>query len=663
MDGRGVLGIDFGTANTYICKCPEDQVLPEGTDLDGDGRDGLPSVILYRQGKEPLVGSAAYQEFGDATAAERANYTFRAQFKPDIVTSAEARDDAITFLKRVLENARRSSLDLEPAQRRVTIGVPAEAKESFRGTLAEIAREAGYGIIQTIEEPLGALFHHVARKSLSPSEAMRRVLVIDFGGGTCDFTLTDRGRILKSWGDMYLGGRLFDDLFYQWLIEQNPDVAAALDDRDEFYVISHVCRNLKEEFSREMTKRARAEAFTRMANFGAGRCARLSDASWESFVDRASRFRPSPAFARHLRAMGVRSTSIREGQPTDLVGWFKNCLADGLIAKEVDRRDIATVILTGGSSQWPFVTDIVRDVLHVEAARIRRSDRPYAAISQGLAIRPALHHKLEATKRKLEKDRQQFLDQQLGILIEQHIQDTANDIAHAITSELFDEHIKGTLVLFRQNGGKIVDLKLQVAEQARQFEPRVSAIVTTATDRIYKGLPTLVKDALLKWFADNGLNIGPDMLKLSDDRIDAADLCSGELPDLLFELRNYMTGIVASIVGVVTASICGGGGTALIMSGPIGWLIGLAIGAAVAYWAAKYGMEKAQSQAAALPLKAWMLRVVLRDGVIASAREKLRKQTHSQVLAELRKLQSTVSQQIEERVNREIKALTELHSL
>ena len=80
-------------------------------------------------------------------------------------------------------------------------GVPAEADQAFRNTLAEIARKAGYGSIETREEPLGAMFYHVSHKGIAPSDAMRGLLVIDFGGGTCDFAFIYRGKIFGCWGE------------------------------------------------------------------------------------------------------------------------------------------------------------------------------------------------------------------------------------------------------------------------------------------------------------------------------------------------------------------------------------------------------------------------------------------------------------------------------
>lgn len=674
MASRGVMAIDFGTANTYFCKCPDNQVSPKGVDFDGS-RAGLDTAILYREGKEPLIGHTAFEEFGEATADERRRYTFRAQFKPDIATSAEAREHATAFLKAVLDNARNKHLDIEPADRRVIFGVPAEADRSFKDALAEIAFNAGYAKIETRDEPIGGLFYHVYDRSIAPRDALRGVLVIDFGGGTCDMTFTYRGKIQKPWGDMHLGGRVFDDLFYQWLMEQNPEVANALEPRDEFFVF-YLCRELKEGFSRKM-KDDRSATFSRtVTKYG-----RLSDATWESFVDRANRYRPSAVFAKHLLAMGAGPkdtfgegistqhllatgdgpTVIGKDQPTDLIGWFKQCLLKGLDAGGVDRQDIFTVILTGGSSQWPFVADIVQETLRIKPERICRSDRPYAAISEGLAIEPALRHQLQTTRHNLEQDFPRFMREQVSNLVDKHIDRTAQEIADAITSELFDERVKPALEGFRKSGGKIADLKSSVAAVASRFEPRVRSIVTTATDGIANGLPLLALDEVRTWFEKHGLKVDRNMLEFTGDRVATPDLDRFNLPDLLDRFNKIIGGIAGGIAGIVAANVCGGSGMALLGTGPIGLVIGLVIGAAVAYFAVSKGLAAARSSAESFSLPGWLVCRVLTGSKIDSARRTLHTQTHEQVLAELNKLRTTLIEQLGDVVRKEIESLSELH--
>ena len=148
-----VLAVDFGTATTYICKCPGDRLSPQGLLLRGD-RDGVASVLLYRQDRDPLVGDEALEEFGEAPEAERRAYALRAQFKPDIARGNDAAEYARDFLAGLLREARRQHLDMEPEGREVLFGVPSEADDTFRATLTRIAREAGYGDIHTVDEPL-----------------------------------------------------------------------------------------------------------------------------------------------------------------------------------------------------------------------------------------------------------------------------------------------------------------------------------------------------------------------------------------------------------------------------------------------------------------------------------------------------------------------------
>ena len=83
------IAVDFGTTNSYFCKCPADQLSPVGVDF-GSGRDGIPTAILYRQDKSPLIGNWALHEYGEATAEERRHYQLRTQFKPDIAAGGDA---------------------------------------------------------------------------------------------------------------------------------------------------------------------------------------------------------------------------------------------------------------------------------------------------------------------------------------------------------------------------------------------------------------------------------------------------------------------------------------------------------------------------------------------------------------------------------------------
>ena len=263
----------------------------------------------------------------------------------------------------------------------------------------------------------------------------------------------------------------------------------------------------------------------------------------------------------------------------------------------------------------------------------------------------------------LEKDLARFQKENIHKLVDEHLILTADEIADSIAATLFDEQIKPLLIHFRTNGGTISNLKSEVAAKAEQFEPRVREIVTTATDRIAKGLPLLVLDEIRKWFAANGLAIGSNMLEFSDEHIATPDLDTFNLPNLLADFNSIISGIAAGIAGIVTANVCGGSGMALVASGGIGLIIGLVVGAALTYVVATKGVEAARSTIESFSLPPWCVGMVLFDSKIDSARRTLRTQTRDQVLAELNKLRTTLNERLDDVVKKEMQALSELHYL
>ena len=79
-----------------------------------------------------------------------------------------------------------------------------------------------------------------------PAKRISVGTVVDFGGGTCDFAVMDGGRIVSAWGEPALGGRLFDDLFFQWFLDENPKMLDALrKDGREIFTLLEDCKEIK----------------------------------------------------------------------------------------------------------------------------------------------------------------------------------------------------------------------------------------------------------------------------------------------------------------------------------------------------------------------------------------------------------------------------------
>jgi hypothetical protein len=660
MSEKDVLAIDFGTTNTYYCKCPADQLSPKGVDF-GDGRDGLATAILYREGKPPVVGQSALQEYVDATERERSGYQLRTQFKPDIATGQNARRYATDFLRQVLSDARSQHLDIDPMTRQVIFGVPSEAKGEFREALKDIAREAGYGDITMTDEPKGALVYVVHNRDVPATDAMRGLLVIDFGGGTCDFAFLRRGEVKHSWGSMSLGGRLFDDLFFQWFIEDNPGALEALrKDGAEGYVQSWVCREIKENFSRTMA-RDRSEKVSQNVRTGRHTYGRITNMTWEAFLRKAEVYSPSETLKRFLSDTGG-CLSIADDQngPVDLFAWFRNCLIEGIQNVHIDKSDVRFVILAGGSSLWPFVAEIVQEELGVKPEQIKRSDRPYATISTGLALLPALRARNLATKSKLRQELPAFFDN-LKSLLDRRFRDTAKEIAAAVTQELFDEKIKPILLDFRAEGGSINSLRSRISDEAASFEPRLINIIRDKVSVLEKGIPGNVKEMIEEWFNTHNLLYAEDDMQVAVGKEGVGK------PNIPVDVHDGIIDSIAAVTGIIVTAIvtmiCGGGGMALILSGPIGVIIGLILGVVIAFLIVTYGADKAKQMAEGWNIPGGMLRFVLRDGKISDARTKLSTDLESKVQQLSSDVQAQITKQVSERVDRVIEALGDINQI
>jgi len=97
--------------------------------------------------------------------------------------------------------------------------------------------------------------------------------------------------------------------------------------------------------------------------------------------------------------------------------------------------------------------------------------------------------------------------------------------------------------------------------------------------------------------------------------------------------------LVTGVIGVVIATLLGGEGIALLMAGPIGWVIGLLVGLGVGLGVALFGKEKAKEVIAALDIPLLVRRLVLWESRINSQCEEMRPQVKAVVAEQLQRHQ------------------------
>ncbi|MCL2092188.1 MAG: Hsp70 family protein [Micrococcales bacterium] len=214
-----VLAVDFGSANTAAVWAREGRI--ERVRLE-PGSDTMPSAVVLIDGQW-RVGQAALnarrshpQTF---VAAPKARLGHEPVVLGDDLVSAPTMVSQV--LAAVRERAVRAAGGTPPDQ--VVLTHPEHWGPQRQAALHEAARLAGFPDEQIImlPEPVAAVRASIEPESLPPGS---RVAVVDIGGGTCDVAVleaTDHGLIvIARKGDERLGGNDFDDLLYQWTLDQ-----------------------------------------------------------------------------------------------------------------------------------------------------------------------------------------------------------------------------------------------------------------------------------------------------------------------------------------------------------------------------------------------------------------------------------------------------------
>lgn len=523
MDAH-VTAMDLGTSNTCLARCTDGPVTvlrPEGwhnTALGG----AVPTLVLYRDATPLCIGAAAELEFGEASEAERARYTLRGQFKPDIAVRDDARqwmEDFLTLLRSRVE-----------VSGRLLVGIPCQAENHYQQVLRRCLQGTGWEGAQFLREPMGAVIHYIAVGTLPPSLAARGVLTVDFGGGTCDLALLRRAEVAARHGDMLYGGRLFDDLFYQMLLERHPDLETQLHNEGNAYYVHWVaCRRAKEDFcnairqdrSAAVTVRVR---WSRWDGRAAQECAAyMENLRWEDFLTRAGVYTASAELRAQLREhmdraeLSQRARGLLEGRRVDLISWFEEILL-GIIADA--RResagtldDMPLALLTGGSSAWPFVEDMVRQTLG-DRARILLGDEPYADIAKGLAQYHVLAERLRRGRQDLQIELPAFMEERIR---RRAIRHTLESGADGLMLELGD-FLRNVVLLpefrrYREEGGSLHVLMDNIVAALRREDGRVRGLLEDAMARMARRVAEACRAELRQWFREKGIPIVPERLE------------------------------------------------------------------------------------------------------------------------------------------------------
>jgi hypothetical protein len=292
-----------------------------------------------------------------------------------------------------------------------------------------------------------------------------------------------------------------------------------------------------------------------------------------------------------------------------------------------------------------------------------RSDRPYAAISEGLAIYSPLQKQFEVTRNRLRDELPEFCDTKVRPLIKEVTQAYVVDVANDITFEVFDKTIKPLLQEFRDNGGSIASLKENVSSKAASFEPELRKIIEEEMVTLRMGLPGQVRELLVKWFESHGLSVGDAQIEEGQNISTASGALAPAVPNLYGGIMDTVGWFLVGIAASIGAIVCGGAGTAILVSGPIGLIGGAMLALVLAYLTVRYGKEKAEKLAKNWEAPAWLVKRAFTQSKVNKAREQFQSQLAERLAEETAALQDGFEARIRKITELQIEGLSEIAQL
>src|SRR5881398_3422567 len=212
------VGIDLGTTNSVVAVLEggEPTVIP-----NAEGSRTTPSVVAFAKGGEVLVGEVAKRQAVtnvDRTIRSVKRHMGDPSWKVDIDGKTYSAQE---ISARVLQKLKRDAEAYlgEPVTDAV-ITTPAYFNDAQRQATKEAGQIAGLNVLRIVNEPTAAALAY----GLDKGDHEQTILVFDLGGGTFDVSLLEIGEgvieVKATNGDNHLGGDDWDERIIKWLVDK-----------------------------------------------------------------------------------------------------------------------------------------------------------------------------------------------------------------------------------------------------------------------------------------------------------------------------------------------------------------------------------------------------------------------------------------------------------
>ena len=331
------VGIDLGTTNSAVA-------VLEGGDptiiANAEGGRTTPSVVAFSKGGEVLVGEVAKRQAvtnADRTIRSVKRHMGRDWKTPEIDGKTYTAQEISARILQKLKRDAESYLGEDVTDAVVT--VPAYFDDHERQATKEAGEIAGLNVLRIINEPTAAALAY----GLDKGKEDELILVFDLGGGTFDVSLLEVGKdpednfstiqVRATSGDNQLGGDDWDDRIVQHLlttVKSSTGVDLAKD-KIAMQRLRDAAEQAKKELSSATTTNVSLQYLSMSENGPIHLDESISRAQFQDMT---------------------KDLLDRTKQP------FHNVINDA----GINVSDIDHVILVGGSTRMPAVSDLVKEL-------------------------------------------------------------------------------------------------------------------------------------------------------------------------------------------------------------------------------------------------------------------------------------------------------------
>jgi molecular chaperone DnaK len=347
------VGIDLGTTNSCVA------VLEAGEPVviaNAEGARTTPSVVAFAKNGEVLVGEVAKRQAvtnPDRTIRSIKRHmgdgTFKVTIDDKTFTPQEISSRVLGKLKRDAEAYLGESVT------DAVITVPAYFNDAQRQATKEAGEIAGLKVSRIINEPTAAALAY----GLDKADQEHRILVFDLGGGTFDVSLLEIGdgvvEVKATSGDNHLGGDDWDQRVVDWLVSQFKN-AHGIDlskDKMASQRLREAAEKAKIELSSSMQTGINLPYITAGADGPMHLDETLSRAKFEELT-------------------------------ADLLNRTKAPFATVIKDAGISVADIDQIVMVGGSTRMPAVSDVVRELTNGKEPN--KSVNPDEVVALGAAL-------------------------------------------------------------------------------------------------------------------------------------------------------------------------------------------------------------------------------------------------------------------------------------